>query len=91
MITAWYVLQMYQRTMTGPELIGGREAETKDLDRREVGTLAPLFLALVLLGFYPMPVLNVINPFVQDTLQDVGVQDPAPTVPVQASAQGGQQ
>jgi NADH-quinone oxidoreductase subunit M len=90
-ITAWYVLQMYQRTMTGPELIGGREAETKDLDRREVGTLAPLFLALVLLGFYPMPVLNVINPFVQDTLQHVGVQDPAPTVPVQASAQGGQQ
>ena len=89
-ITAWYVLQMYQRTMTGPELIGGREAETKDLDRREVGTLAPLFLALVLLGFYPMPVLNVINPFVQDTLQHVGVQDPAPTVPVQASAQGGQ-
>jgi NADH-quinone oxidoreductase subunit M len=90
-ITAWYVLQMYQRTMTGPELIGGREGETKDLDRREVGTLAPLFLALVLFGFYPMPLLNVINPFVQDTLQHVGVQDPSPTVPVQAAAQGGQQ
>ncbi len=47
--------------------------------------------ALVLFGFYPMPLLNVINPYVQDTLQHVGVKDPAPTVPVQASAQGGQQ
>ena len=101
--TAWYVLQMYQRTMTGPALPDGsslassgtadrRALETTtDLNRREVGVLAPLFLALVLFGFYPMPLLNVINPFVQDTLQHVGVQDPAPTVPVQASAQGGQQ
>jgi NADH-quinone oxidoreductase subunit M len=88
-LTAWYVLQLYQRTMTGPDLVGGRDAETQDLDKREVGTLAPLFVALVLFGFYPMPLLNVINPFIQDTLQHVGVQDPAPTV--QTTAQGGQQ
>jgi len=37
---------MYQRTMTGPDLVGGREVETTDLNRREVGVLAPLFLAL---------------------------------------------
>src|SRR4029079_5006630 len=53
-ITPWDVLQMYQRTMTGPALVGGREVETTDLNRREVGVLAPLFLALVLFGFYPM-------------------------------------
>jgi NADH-quinone oxidoreductase subunit M len=87
--TAFYILWMYQRTMTGPELLGGREAETTDLDGREVGTLAPLFLALVLLGFFPMPLLNVINPYVADTLQHVGVTDPTPTV--SAAAQGGQQ
>ena len=34
----------------------------KDLDRREIGALAPLLLALVLFGFYPMPLLDVINP-----------------------------
>jgi NADH-quinone oxidoreductase subunit M len=90
-LTAWYVLQLYQRTMTGPDLVGGREVETRDLDRREAGTLAPLFLALVLFGFYPMPLLKVINPFVQDTLAHVGVHDPAPTVAVQNTAQGGQQ
>jgi NADH-quinone oxidoreductase subunit M len=94
-LTAWYILQMYQRTMTGPQLVGGREAETRDLDRREVGTLAPLFVALIVFGFFPMPLLKVINPFVDDTLQHVGVHDPAPTVavaPVEpGSTQGGQQ
>jgi NADH-quinone oxidoreductase subunit M len=90
-LTAFYILWMYQRVMTGPDLVGGREAETPDLSRREVGTLAPLFLALVLFGFFPMPLLKVINPFVQDTLQHVGVHDPAPTVQVQTTAQGGQQ
>ncbi len=62
--------------MTGPDLVGGREAETRDLDRREVGVLAPLFVGLVLFGFYPMPLLNVIDPYVQDTLHHVGVTDP---------------
>jgi NADH-quinone oxidoreductase subunit M len=76
--------------MTGPELVGGRENEARDLDRREVGTLAPLFLALIAFGFFPMPLLNVINPYVADTLQHVGVQDPAPTVAV-GSAEGGQE
>jgi NADH-quinone oxidoreductase subunit M len=89
-LTAFYILWMYQRTMTGPKLLGARAEPVRDLDRREVGTLAPLFLALVLFGFFPMPLLKVINPFVQDTLQHVGVHDPAPTVQA-TSAQGGQQ
>jgi NADH-quinone oxidoreductase subunit M len=89
-ITAWYVLQMYQRTMTGPRLLGARVEQVRDLDRREVGTLAPLFVALVVFGFFPMPLLKVINPYVDDTLAHVGVHDPAPTVAV-GPAQGGQQ
>ena len=89
-LAAFYVLWMYQRTMTGPDLVGGGEEEIRDLDRREVGILAPLFLALVVFGFYPMPLLNVINPYVQDTLQQVGVTDPSPRVQA-APVQGGQQ
>jgi NADH-quinone oxidoreductase subunit M len=89
-LTAFYILWMYQRTMTGPDLVGGREAETPDLDRREVGTLAPLFVALLVFGFFPMPLLNVINPYVDDTLQHVGVHDPTPTVAI-GPAEGGQQ
>jgi NADH-quinone oxidoreductase subunit M len=89
-LAAFYVLWMYQRTMTGPDLVGGGEEKMRDLDRREVGILAPLFLGLVLFGFYPMPLLNVINPYVKDTLQQVGVTDPSPRVQA-APGQGGQQ
>ena len=91
MLTAFYVLWMYQRTMTGPTGARGEPVEMPDLNRREVGTLAPLFLALVLFGFFPMPLLKVINPYVQTTLSHVGVTDPAPTVPVAAQTQGAQQ
>lgn len=53
----------------------------KDLNRREVSALAPLFVLIVVLGFYPQPLLDVINPAVGDTLQQVGVSDPPPDVP----------
>jgi NADH-quinone oxidoreductase subunit M len=70
-LAAFYALWMYQRTMTGP----GREGmvPVTDLDRREVGILAPLALALVLFGFFPSPLLDVINPVVHDTLAGVGI------------------
>ena len=61
-LAAIYVLWLYQRTMTGPR---ARSEVMRDLDRREVGTLAPLLLALVLFGFFPMPLLDVINPHVE--------------------------
>jgi NADH-quinone oxidoreductase subunit M len=88
-LAAIYALWMYQRTMTGPSLPG---SEIPDLDRREVGTLAPLVLALVLFGFYPQPLLDVINPTVDTTLQQVGVTDDAPVVaPGHDSAEEGHQ
>jgi NADH-quinone oxidoreductase subunit M len=37
---------------------------------------------------YPQPVLDVINPAVDHTMQQVGTHDPAPTVP--SAAGGGQ-
>ena len=68
-------------TSTRPETATARVAgPVADLDRREVGVVAPLILALVLFGFYPMPLLDVINPTVHDTLSHVGVTDPEPTV-----------
>ncbi|SEC34353.1 NADH dehydrogenase subunit M [Nocardioides exalbidus] len=70
-LAAIYALWMYQRTMTGPDLDG--TAPVADLDRREVGIVAPLVLALVIFGFFPMPLLDVINPFVHDSLTSVGI------------------
>ena len=77
-LAAWYILWMYQRTFTGP---GVSDVEpVADLDRREIGSVAPLLLALVLFGFFPGPLLDVINPAATSILEQVGVQDPAPTV-----------
>jgi NADH-quinone oxidoreductase subunit M len=77
-LAAWYILWMYQRTFTGPGVTGAEPV--RDLDRREVGALVPLLLGLVLFGFYPMPLLDVINPATTAILDGVGVHDPAPTV-----------
>jgi NADH-quinone oxidoreductase subunit M len=77
-LAAWYILWMYQRTFTGPGVTSVEPV--KDLDRREIGALAPLLVALVVFGFYPMPLLDVINPAATTILENVGVQDPAPTV-----------
>jgi NADH-quinone oxidoreductase subunit M len=77
-LAAVYVLLMYQRTMTGPpreELAG-----VKDLDVRELGAVAPLVVAMVLLGFFPQPVLDVVNPATEHFMEAVGVHDDEPTV-----------
>jgi NADH-quinone oxidoreductase subunit M len=83
-LAAWYVLWMYQRTFTGPGITGVEPV--RDLDRREVGALAPLLVALVLFGFYPAPLLDVINPATTTILDNVGVHDPSPTVPAEEAS-----
>ena len=45
------------------------------------GLLAPIVVALVVLGFFPGPALEVLNPAVERTLEIVGVGDTIPTVP----------
>jgi NADH-quinone oxidoreductase subunit M len=78
-LAAVYVLWMYERTMTGPTMpdVEG----TKDLGLREIGAVAPLMVALVFFGFFPSPLLDVANPFTEDLLVHVGVEDDAPDVP----------
>ena len=79
-LSAVYILWLYQRAMTGPKPEG---LVIEDLNRREIGAVAPLLAALLVFGFYPMPLLDVINPYVEDTLAQVGVSDPSPTVPAE--------
>lgn len=77
-ITAAYVLRLYQRTMTGPlkpELEG-----MADLRGREVTALVPIALLSIVLGFFPAPLLNVINPAVDRVMISIGATDPEPTV-----------
>ena len=74
-ITAAYVLRLYQRSMTGP-IKPGLEGLT-DLRGREVVALAPIVAITLFLGHYPAPVLDVVNPAVQQVMTAVGMSDPA--------------
>ncbi len=80
-LAAAYVLWMVQRTTQGTlnPVLSGIEGMRRDLSLREKVVVAPLVALLLLLGFYPKPVTDVINPAVEATLADVGTTDPAPT------------
>jgi NADH-quinone oxidoreductase subunit M len=84
-LAALYILLMYQRTMTGP--LRPDNAVITDLRAREVAALAPLVALIFALGFYPQVLLDVINPAVETTLEEVGVSDPEPDSPVEAESQ----
>ncbi|MFD4429554.1 NADH-quinone oxidoreductase subunit M [Nocardia sp. NPDC058497] len=78
-LAAIYVLWMYQRMMTGPVKKGNEHL--RDLVPRELAVVVPLLVALLALGFYPKPILDLVDPAVGHTLSTIGKHDPAPTVP----------
>lgn len=77
-LSAVYILWMYQRMMTGPVAVDNENL--RDLVPREVLVVAPLIALLLILGVYPKPVLDVIDPAVGHTLTTIGQEDPAPRV-----------
>jgi NADH-quinone oxidoreductase subunit M len=77
-LSAVYVLWMYQRMMTGPTSDGNEELT--DLRPRELLAVAPLIVLLIVLGVYPKPALDVITPAVAHTLTQIHQTDPAPTL-----------
>src|SRR6478735_3470236 len=77
-LAAIYVLWTYQRIFTGPVRDG---LETMpDLRTRERWAVAPLIVAMIVLGFVPGPALDLVRPPASVTLEQVGVTD----VPVAA-------
>ncbi|MEE6165801.1 MULTISPECIES: NADH-quinone oxidoreductase subunit M [unclassified Mycolicibacterium] len=85
-LSAVYILWTYQRMMTGPvrEDDGddtGGVRNLRDLVPRELAVVAPLIALLLVLGIYPKPALDVINPAVHHTLTIMGQTDPVPSAP----------
>jgi NADH-quinone oxidoreductase subunit M len=75
-LSAVYILWLYQRMMTGPPRPG--DEKLRDLVPRELAVVAPLFALLLVLGVYPKPALEMINPAVGHTLSTIKQADPAP-------------
>ncbi|NOZ02914.1 MAG: NADH-quinone oxidoreductase subunit M [Deltaproteobacteria bacterium] len=59
-LAAGYVLWMIHRVFLGP-LKKEEYAQFADLNWREWATLVPLAIIVIVLGFYPMPVLNLMS------------------------------
>ncbi|WP_031077099.1 NADH-quinone oxidoreductase subunit M [Streptomyces sp. NRRL S-118] len=77
-LAALYTLVLYQRTMTGP--VKEEVRAMPDLKARELVVVAPLIALLLLLGVYPKPVTEIVDPAVRHTMSDVQQKDPRPEV-----------
>jgi NADH-quinone oxidoreductase subunit M len=78
-LAAIYILWLYQRTMTGPtrpEVEG-----MADLRPRELWAAGPLIALVIVFGFIPQPLLDIINPAVRHTLTQIHARDPVPQHP----------
>lgn len=73
-LASLYVLIVVQKSLHGetPESNKG----ILDLNLREKIAIAPVIAVLVVLGFYPKPVLSVINTTTQTIMTHAGVSDP---------------
>ena len=58
-------------TLTAPR----RTLRALDLSRRELAVVAPLVALILVLGVYPQPLLNLIEPAVAATMSDLGGTD----------------
>jgi NADH-quinone oxidoreductase subunit M len=65
---AVYMLWMYRRVIFGP-LSNPANAKLQDLNARELLLLAPILLLIVLMGVYPRPFLERMQPAIEQTLQ----------------------
>jgi NADH-quinone oxidoreductase subunit M len=86
-LAAIYILWMYQRTMTGP--VRDEVATMPDLKARELWAVAPLIALIIVLGVYPKPIIDIINPAVSKTLNQAHSTDPVPPHPASAANTAG--
>jgi NADH-quinone oxidoreductase subunit M len=77
-LAALYILIPVQRALHGPTTPGNENLS--DLTLREKIAIAPVIATIVVLGFYPSPLLNIINPASQTIISQQGFSDPAPTM-----------
>jgi NADH-quinone oxidoreductase subunit M len=77
-LAALYILIPVQKALHGPTAPGNENLP--DLNLREKIAIAPVIAVIVALGFFPSPLLNIINPAAQATISALGFSDPTPTV-----------
>lgn len=71
---ALYILIPVQKMLHGPTTAGNENLT--DLGLREKIAISPVILIIVLMGFYPKPVLDLINPTAEKIVTNAGFTDP---------------
>jgi NADH-quinone oxidoreductase subunit M len=77
-LAALYILIPIQKTLHGPTTPGNEGMA--DLSLREKIAIAPVIAVIVAMGFYPKPVLDLINPTAEKVVVTAGFTDPAAKV-----------
>ena len=77
-LAALYILIPVQKALHGPTTPGNEALS--DLNLREKIAIAPVIAIIVVLGFYPSPLLKVINPAASHVIAQMGFSDPVPNV-----------
>jgi NADH-quinone oxidoreductase subunit M len=67
---AVYMLTLYMRTMFG-EIDESRNGDLTDVTATELATFAPLLVLVFVMGVFPQPMLNVVQPAVEAQIQVV--------------------
>ena len=73
-LAALYILIPIQKTLHGPTTSGNENLN--DLSLREKIAISPVILIIVVMGFYPKPVLDLINPTAEKIVVNAGFTDP---------------
>ena len=73
-LAALYILIPVQRALHGPTMPGNEALS--DLNLREKIAIAPVIALIIGLGFYPAPLLNIINPASTHIITQAGFTDP---------------
>jgi len=67
-MAAVYILYMFQKVFLGPAGEITHHHELKDLNWREIATIAPLILFMFWIGLYPKPFFDILAPAVEKLL-----------------------
>ena len=87
-LSAVYMLWMFQRVMFG-ELDNPKNQKLLDLNAREIGIMLPLIILIFVMGLYPKPFIDKMDPAIQKLVSQVrSVSKKAQNMPIQGVPAG---